>query len=840
VESPASAAVAPEQQQQQQHLLSNSLNYVWGSSLSLYGSLRDKAYDRSTIINYGFDKLEEIAKKSQPYAQKLYSSVEPVVGALDTKVDRIVDTVKSKGSSVKTTIIPDAWMERVDATLAPRFDVRQSFDYFVSTATVAYVQLSDAASSAANSAASAASSAASAASSAATTTREKVAATVPAAVTVNYDEFLTVVKAQLAKVWDLRLAAAAKGTFTLIQTKITDVSASIPRTADGAIDVAELTVALRQQLAAAYEASVVEVFRAHVASPAAAVYNVAVEQFERLKGSVAVGAGKTAAAANAAADAASGAVDDAAAKVAAAASGDNAVAAPAAAPASPASVIPVPSFAEFFESVKARLGVSYTAALEQPLRDFYASAVDATVARKQQLQQVVSVLRFDEAGHLTLHDVYFSSVSALHRAKTYLNDCVAGTYSAIVTTTAAVVDKIIPADAAAASASAAAAAPATVAAGPEPPVEGVASPVPAASITESSSCAADASAAPATLTAVGSLASARVARRLHEQLSVLKAASSQRLASLRDFSSTRIRALTGIDVVDRAAEATRQLEAALVAGQAKLVAGQASVASAASPVTAKVSEVVGSVQAQAGSVHAQASSHLASGVAALQASLDGVRSALAGLAAASADSAPAQSVQARVKALEPSLVELRARLELAMQRARDVAAASGSYALHTQFNAIGGDARQLASALASRTAPAEDSSVAAGAANVAALLSAVRGVFFWSDDAGAASAAFESEAEAEAEAVAEAEPALDSEAEVKPVAAALAAAPAVAEAAAPADADADVEAEAEVPLAAEDAAVIAAISQELDAVAQLPSVAEAAGQKGGKKNKNKK
>jgi len=36
------------------------------------------------------------------------------------------------------------------------------------------------------------------------------------------------------------------------------------------VDVAELTVILRAHLATAYEASVVEVFKAHVASPAAA------------------------------------------------------------------------------------------------------------------------------------------------------------------------------------------------------------------------------------------------------------------------------------------------------------------------------------------------------------------------------------------------------------------------------------------------------------------------------------------------------------------------------------------------------------------------------------------
>lgn len=264
----ASASASASSQQGQ--MVSSGLHSLWDSSLSLYSTLRDKAYDRSRYLNYGIDKLEEIAKKSQPYAQKLYtSSVEPVVNTLDTKVeslassaaattaaaktavDSAVATATAKTAAAKTAVdsavavattaaanaatataaatattaaavLPEAWIATVDSVLLPRFDPRQSFDFFVSTATVAYIQLTDAAAATAAATAATAARARAATTSAATTaaTATASAASAAAAATeVKYDDFLAVVKTQLAKVWDARLTTAAQATFTAIQVR---------------------------------------------------------------------------------------------------------------------------------------------------------------------------------------------------------------------------------------------------------------------------------------------------------------------------------------------------------------------------------------------------------------------------------------------------------------------------------------------------------------------------------------------------------------------------------------------------------------------------------------------
>lgn len=362
-------------------LLKSSMTYMWSSSLDIYSALRKTAYDRSTLLNYGFDQFEAIAKKSQPYAAKLYTSVgEPVVQNIDGKVNRLVGKVATAKSM--PIAVSQAWLQSVDHMLSPRVDIKQSFDVFLVTATNAYVTLYDKAAITASQTASMASSQAS-------------------TIVVKYEDFQQVVQSQLSRAWDSRLAQAAKESFDVLSSKADELRQSIrnvnAQQASLLWAVPELVVALKQHLLHSEEV-VIDAFSSHVQRPAAALYNTAVDQYIALA-LVARTKGQQI-------------VDTLKEKSGVSNSGNNDSD-------NESNNIEVegekPTLQSFITTMKTRLGDTYTQQLEQPLSEFFQAASKVALSDLKKLSglRLLSPWFLDNSGVLRIQDFYFRSKAAV-------------------------------------------------------------------------------------------------------------------------------------------------------------------------------------------------------------------------------------------------------------------------------------------------------------------------------------------------------------------------------------------------------------------------------------------
>jgi hypothetical protein len=307
-------------------------------------------------MSFGFDKFEDIVKKSQPLASKIYGSVgQPVVNHLDVRVNRLVGKLHS--SSALPIAVTSNWLRQVDENLKPHIDVTQSYAIFLQTSTGIYVQLYDKALASAVAA------------------QQLASDNVMQPVIVKYEDFQAALQARLVRAWDSSLAHAAQEAYTSLnqraQTLTAETTARIRDARDVIASQPSLMYAFPQLLEAAraavapLESSVVAAFNKHLGRPAYALYNYCTDTYMSL----------------------------------------------AAAAREKGQELAATDVTLFLERIKAQLGNAYTVQLEQLLREYFAKAVQARDALKTSGVRVLSAWGL-EKGQIMLQEYYFATKNA--------------------------------------------------------------------------------------------------------------------------------------------------------------------------------------------------------------------------------------------------------------------------------------------------------------------------------------------------------------------------------------------------------------------------------------------
>jgi len=143
--------------------LRNNIARVWNSGKSVYDAVRNSVTSRSELARQGIERLEGIAKKGQPLAERLIASVgEPVVANIDQRVTNVAHTVNNVATtigSIKTkaanvvsqkysdvqekaqaylphVVVPQHWIEKVNQLVTFKTTAKGMKDSLVNEATV--------------------------------------------------------------------------------------------------------------------------------------------------------------------------------------------------------------------------------------------------------------------------------------------------------------------------------------------------------------------------------------------------------------------------------------------------------------------------------------------------------------------------------------------------------------------------------------------------------------------------------------------------------------------------------------------------------------------------------